>query len=119
MRKFFRSFFNSFARGKQRNHPPLQNQITTSTGAVSAVLYAATISPPSIAGASPDESKELRHHAKHGKGFVNPWESWRDWSAPTILSALIMYVLRTMNRIRALLQFLFAPHQQISVIEAN
>ncbi|KAK5018080.1 hypothetical protein LTR60_001652, partial [Cryomyces antarcticus] len=52
-----------------------------SSGSVSAALYAAVTSPSQAAGAVPEEAKELRHHLKNGKGFVNPWESYRESTA--------------------------------------
>ena len=53
-----------------------------------AVLYAATISNASITGAVPEESKERRHHLKDGKGFTNPWDSWKEMSGPSIMRAM-------------------------------
>ncbi|KAK5140559.1 hypothetical protein LTR04_002948 [Oleoguttula sp. CCFEE 6159] len=57
-----------------------------SSGSVSAALYAAVTSPSQAAGAVPEEAKELRHHLKNGKGFVNPWESYRESTAWQIIS---------------------------------
>ncbi|MCJ1313720.1 hypothetical protein MMC25_007400 [Agyrium rufum] len=59
--------------------------MSTST---TAALYAATVSLSPNVGAVPEDSKSLKHHLKDGKGFHNPWESWRDQSAPTILKAM-------------------------------
>lgn len=63
-----------------------------SDSAISAIMYAATISSSSIAGAVPDEAKEKQHHLTHGKGFTNPWDSWRVLSGPAIMKALLWYV---------------------------
>ncbi|KAI9810888.1 MAG: hypothetical protein M1827_005747 [Pycnora praestabilis] len=60
-----------------------------SSSATAAALYAATISPASITGAVPEEAKELRHHLKDGKGFDNPWESWRNMAGPKIGWAMV------------------------------
>ena len=38
-------------------------------------LYAATVSPSSITGATPKDTNEKRHHLNDGKGFTNPWVS--------------------------------------------
>ncbi|MCJ1282570.1 hypothetical protein MMC26_001894 [Xylographa opegraphella] len=66
-----------------------------STAGTAAALYAATISMSSMTGAVPEEAKEKAHHLKDGKGFTNPWDSWRDFSAPSIMKALIW---RRINR---------------------
>ncbi|KAI9738978.1 MAG: hypothetical protein M1818_005292 [Claussenomyces sp. TS43310] len=59
-----------------------------STGAVSAILYACTFSPPSSLGSVPEDSKAKAHHLKDGKGFINPWESWREWSGPALFKQM-------------------------------
>jgi N-acyl-phosphatidylethanolamine-hydrolysing phospholipase D len=58
-----------------------------------AVLYASVISSSQIAGAVPEDAKDKQHHLKDGKGFQNPWPSFRDASAPHILWAMLKYVL--------------------------
>ncbi|KAL8687799.1 MAG: hypothetical protein Q9224_005047 [Gallowayella concinna] len=55
-----------------------------SSSGTAAALYAATVSPASITGAVPEEAKDKQHHLKNGKGFNNPWDSWRDFSGPAI-----------------------------------
>lgn len=54
-----------------------------------AALYAATVSPASITGAVPEEAKDKKHHLKNGKGFDNPWDSWRDFNGPAIGWAMV------------------------------
>lgn len=49
-----------------------------SSSGTAAALYAATVSPASIMGAVPEEAKDKRHHLKDGKGFDNPWDSWKE-----------------------------------------
>jgi len=49
-----------------------------SSGVSAALLYSCTFSPPSLLGAVPEDSKGKEHHLKTGKGFVNPWDSYRD-----------------------------------------
>ncbi|MCJ1396915.1 hypothetical protein MMC11_000106 [Xylographa trunciseda] len=66
-----------------------------STAGTAAALYAATISPSSMTGAVPEEAKEKAHHLKDDKGFTNPWDSWREFSGPGIMKALIW---RRINR---------------------
>ncbi|KAF1953505.1 Metallo-hydrolase/oxidoreductase [Byssothecium circinans] len=44
---------------------------------VTAGLYAVVSNPAQIA-AQPDDAAEKRHHVKGGRGFRNPWESFRE-----------------------------------------
>ena len=60
-----------------------------SSSATSAVLYAASVSMSPNASAVPEEAKELRHHLKDGKGFQNPWDSWKEQSGPQIARAVL------------------------------
>ena len=59
------------------------------SGSTSAALYAVVSSPLQATGAEPEEAKELRHHVKDGKGFVNPWDSYIERSGPQIGRAMI------------------------------
>lgn len=65
-----------------------------SSSATAATLYAATVSSSAIAGATPEEAKEKRHHVKDGKGFVNPWDSWNEMPGPAIAKEMIWYATR-------------------------
>ena len=65
-----------------------------SSSGAAASLYAATISPASIIGAEPEEAKDKRHHLKDGKGFNNPWDSWKNMSGPAIGRAMVWRRLR-------------------------
>ncbi|MCJ1376627.1 hypothetical protein MMC20_007870 [Loxospora ochrophaea] len=65
-----------------------------SSAGIAAALYAATISTSTITGAVPEDAKDKTHHLKDGKGFRNPWDSWRDFSAPGIMKAMIMRRLK-------------------------
>jgi hypothetical protein len=56
-------------------------------GLGSAALYA-VVSNPAQVGAQPEDAKELKHHLKNGKGFTNPWESFRDFTPWKILSGM-------------------------------
>jgi len=60
-----------------------------SAGSTSAALYAAVVSSSQVTGAVPEEAKELRHHLKDDKGFMNPWDSYREMSAFRIIRALL------------------------------
>lgn len=52
-------------------------------------LYATVISTSQVTGAVPEDVKELRHHAKGGKGFINPWPSFLDRNALAIGGSMI------------------------------
>ena len=41
-------------------------------------LYAVVSNPASV-GAKPEEADEKAHHLENGKGFINPWDSFRDF----------------------------------------
>jgi N-acyl-phosphatidylethanolamine-hydrolysing phospholipase D len=65
-----------------------------SSASTAVALYASTISPSQILGAVPEDSKELAHHVKGGKGFINPWESFsQDKPGWQIGKAMIMYMI--------------------------
>lgn len=63
-----------------------------SSSGTAAALYAATVSPASITGAVPEEAKDKQHHLQNGKGFNNPWDSWKEMSGPQIGWAILKYV---------------------------
>ena len=92
MRSFIRNFFRSLRKPRNPQQRTFSNSPKMSSSVTSAILYAATISTASITGAVPEEAKEKRHHLKNGKGFDNPWESWRSLTAPSILKAMVWYV---------------------------
>jgi len=39
-----------------------------------AALYATSLA--TFSAKKPQDAAELKHHAKDGKGFINPWESY-------------------------------------------
>ncbi|GAB7363605.1 hypothetical protein MBLNU230_g4176t1 [Neophaeotheca triangularis] len=53
----------------------------------SSILHAA-VSSPATASATPSEIKELRHHNRNGKGFINPWDSYLERSAWQLLGMM-------------------------------
>lgn len=55
------------------------------SASTSATLYAAVTSPAQITGAEPEDAKDLKHHLKHGKGFQNPWDSYKNTVGPTTI----------------------------------
>ena len=93
MRSFLHRFLHFAARRKPANSPHrnLLNAPRMSGAATAAALYAATISPSAITGATPEDVKEKAHHLKDGKGFTNPWDSWREFSGLAIAKAMIWY----------------------------
>ncbi|MCJ1484816.1 hypothetical protein MMC06_004989 [Schaereria dolodes] len=54
-----------------------------SSAAEAAVLYAVTISPTSLMGTALEEAKDKQHHLQDGKGFTNPWDSWKRTTGAT------------------------------------
>lgn len=55
-----------------------------STGGTATALLTATVARAPRRGVEPEDAKDLRHHLKDGKGFVNPWDSWRELGTLTI-----------------------------------
>ncbi|KAI4133038.1 MAG: hypothetical protein LQ347_002328 [Umbilicaria vellea] len=89
MRSFLRSLFRK-SKSQKRPQPSRNNSSAKmSSSATAAALYAATISSSAITGAVPEEAKDKRHHLKDDKGFVNPWDSWRDIAGPTIMKTIL------------------------------
>lgn len=56
----------------------------------SAALYA-TVSTTTTQNAVPEDAKAKAHHLKDGKGFTNPWPSFRDFTPTSILWAMLKY----------------------------
>lgn len=89
-----RSFFRTLLRRrparpvKDTQNPATQNRKMAGS-MTAAALYAVTMTPPSALGAVPEDAEAKAHHLKNGKGFTNPWESWKEFSAPGILKAMV------------------------------
>jgi hypothetical protein len=94
MRSFFRHFLRR--RPSRRVNEPAQKQTATqrtmSSGMTMAAVYALTLTSPTALGAVPEEAAEKAHHLKDGKGFTNPWESWREFNAPQLIRKMIWWV---------------------------
>jgi len=58
-------------------------------GMTMAAIYAASISSPTALGAVPEDVEAKAHHLKNGKGFTNPWESWKEFNPATIIRGMI------------------------------
>ncbi|KAG0129320.1 putative Zn-dependent hydrolase/oxidoreductase family protein [Tuber indicum] len=50
----------------------------SSTRAVVASVYSVSVSTPQNLSSSPEDVANKSHHLENGKGFTNPWPSWRD-----------------------------------------
>jgi hypothetical protein len=68
----------------------LSSTVKMSSVSTAAALYASVISASQVAGAVPEDVEERAHHAKGGKGFINPWPSFIDKSGWSIARAMIM-----------------------------
>lgn len=60
-----------------------------SSSSASAILYSAVISPSQGIYAVPEDADGRAHHLKQGKGFTNPWNSYRERSGWQIMKALL------------------------------
>jgi hypothetical protein len=60
-----------------------------SSAATSTLLYAAAISTPQLQVSQPEDAADKKHHLQGGKGFTNPWDSYRDLSVAQVLGGLI------------------------------
>jgi len=58
------------------------------SSALTSALLNATVGSPATAGAQPHEVTEKKHHNRHGKGFVNPWDSYLERSAWEMISKM-------------------------------
>jgi N-acyl-phosphatidylethanolamine-hydrolysing phospholipase D len=54
-----------------------------------AALYAVSMSSPTALGAVPEDAQAKTHHSKDGKGFINPWESSKDFGVVEIMRKII------------------------------
>lgn len=90
---FFQRIFLHFIKNpKPFSQRPFSTSLHMSSSSASAALYAATISSSSVLGAVPEEAKDKQHHLKDGKGFRNPWDSWKAMRGPQIGRAMIKWV---------------------------
>lgn len=99
MRPLFRGLLRSLKKIATHSKRSFSNNPKMSSSGTVAALYAATISTSSVVGAVPEEAKDKKHHLKNGKGFINPWDSWRELSGPTIFKAIVWCVSRLFHSI--------------------
>lgn len=62
---------------------------TISGGMTAAALYAVSMTSPTALGAVPADTEAKPHHSKNGKGFINPWESSRDFGFVEIFKKIV------------------------------
>jgi N-acyl-phosphatidylethanolamine-hydrolysing phospholipase D len=93
--RWYRALFRlcPFQRPSDSQKPPNPSKITkrmsSASGMAAAGLYSLTMSSPAALGAVPEDSAEKKHHLKNGKGFTNPWESWRDFNPLTFMGTMV------------------------------
>jgi hypothetical protein len=81
--RLFRRFFTAAPRPQPRRFRQIPQFHTTAQmssiggATIGAGLYAAVSNPAQI-GAKPEDAELKAHHLKNGKGFVNPWDSYKD-----------------------------------------
>ncbi|KAH9844808.1 Beta-lactamase superfamily domain [Teratosphaeria destructans] len=56
---------------------------------MTSTMLSAVVGSPAIASATPSDVTEKAHHNKHGKGFINPWDSYKDWKPMDIMGKMI------------------------------
>lgn len=56
---------------------------------MTSALAAAVVSAPEKLSQSPSDVAEKAHHNKHGRGFVNPWDSYTEFSGPQIMFKIL------------------------------
>lgn len=88
MRSFFRDLLRRRPAKPESKSTANIRAMSSSGLPVAAALYACTMTPPMPLGAVPEESKDKAHHLKGGKGFTNPWESWKEMSGFQIGGAM-------------------------------
>ena len=69
------------------NRRAFSTSLVMASATTSALLHA-TVSSPGAKSAQPSDIQNKQHHNKHGKGFVNPWDSYIERSAPRLLGAM-------------------------------
>lgn len=55
---------------------------------MTSAMLNAVVTSPSTYSAQPSDAKDKAHHNKNGKGFVNPWPSYKDWQPWSIILAM-------------------------------
>lgn len=68
---------------------PAQSRTIMAGSMTAAAAYALTVTSPSALDPVPEDARDKKHHLK--KGFTNPWESYRDFSGPSIMMSIIKY----------------------------
>lgn len=118
MRSFLR-FFTRIRVSAKTSKPfsprtkTIANTMASATGGVTAALYAATFSVPTQSSTAPEDAKNLTHHNKHGKGFINPWPSWME-ASPWSIGYEMIRLVTPHSSSNTLLTWYQSPHQRHS-----
>ncbi|KAG8626695.1 hypothetical protein KVT40_005640 [Elsinoe batatas] len=90
--------FSARLRSSTNHKPPHIRHLTTTsplTAPMTSPIFNAIVSgPPAFTTPVPDSAHALAHHSKSGKGFINPWPSWQEQSAPQIIWAMLLRRIR-------------------------
>ena len=89
VRRFLWSYLRRARIIRHLSNPNMTNKSKVSGGTLAAALYAGTLSAPATLGAAPEDAERKAHHNKSGKGFVNPWDSWKSRTGRQIVWAMI------------------------------
>jgi len=90
---FYRFLFRTEPRLDKSQRLLSQNgKMLSASMSAAAVLYASVISTTTLFQTRPEDAPQLKHHAKGGKGFLNPWDSYVDLSPAQIGGAFFSSV---------------------------
>jgi hypothetical protein len=90
---FFRFLYRTEYRIDKSQKLLSQNgKMLSASVSAAAVLYASVIGTTTLFQSKPEDAPQLKHHAKGGKGFLNPWDSYVDMGPKEIGSAMFMSV---------------------------
>ena len=99
---------------QHRQHRHFHRSALMASASTSAILYATVVSAADVTGAVPEDSVEKKHHLKGGKGFVNPWESYREQSVWQIGSAMLWLVVAQCFHLIISIHFFRSPSENKS-----
>ncbi|PVI04905.1 Metallo-hydrolase/oxidoreductase [Periconia macrospinosa] len=69
--------------------PNFKMSSTTATAvSIGSVGLYAVVSNPAQIGAQPEDAKQKKHHLKDGKGFTNPWDSFKEMTTWQITTGM-------------------------------
>ena len=88
--KYFLQSLHRLLEHSQRSFHSINKMSSATT---SSLLYSSVINPLQGANAIPEDATSLSHHLKDGRGFINPWESYRERSGWHIMRALLWLLM--------------------------